>query len=115
MPKKTIFVYPSGHDTPGAIVTVSTALPMDTNAILVAVQRAVTRWTRDTPEGKNAWNDSAHDLNIGDLMAGIDESLKIRLTEEGVSIEDIEGMYSAMDHDWGFDTVLVDEFALEDE
>ena len=54
------------------------------------LERAVTKWIRETNEGKAAWRESSEDLNIGDLAAYFDArgnvvaSLKPFLKQEGI-------------------------------
>lgn len=93
-----------------AIVQCTPLRPMLADAVCRAVVRAVTSWVTETEEGMTLWQDTAHDLNIGDLVSyiGRTPSLASRLYNAGVIIDSVEVMVGDA-HDWTFDTILVDE------
>jgi hypothetical protein len=42
---------------------------MDESSLLSAIDRCFTDWYK-TPEGRKAWDDACHELNIGDVLCG---------------------------------------------
>lgn len=83
----------------------------ETEALLEMVTRAITRWVNETNAGREAWERSSEDFNVGDLSNEIgDEELMSRLREEGVVALDIETHSTA--HKWEYDRILVDESQL---
>jgi len=88
-----------------------------------SVTNAVTEWVNTTEEGKEAWQSSSEDFNIGDLsvhLAGEDtweeDALARCLRNHGITWLEVE-CYSDTngDVDWTYDTVLVDDLALNEE
>lgn len=53
--------------------------------VLAALTSAVTRWIKETTEGQEAIEESAWDLNIGDLLNADTSSLPPFLVAEGIS------------------------------
>jgi hypothetical protein len=62
---------------------------------------------RDTQDGKDAYEESSQDFNIGDLIDHYQEaSLQPFLDKEGVTIVSLTGMCA--DYSYTFDRQLVD-------
>lgn len=78
------------------------------------VVEAVTSWVKTTQEGQDAWADSQHDFNIGDLSNSDLCRINGYLELYGISIVAVDA-YSmdASSNSWSFDTVLVDGDALQ--
>lgn len=73
-------------------------------------RKAVTQWVLETSEGRECWDGSAHDLNIGDLLN--DDAFRSPkfigiLQENGIEHASAQGLH------WGemrsYDEVLVDD------
>lgn len=95
-----------------------------------AITRALTKWVKETESGKNAWQASGEDFNIGDLVNEVgskigeqvldDDSDERELwryfADEGLHhIEiDIAGDEGVAQH-YTYDSVLVDAAELDDE
>jgi hypothetical protein len=82
-----------------------------------AITRALTKWVKTTDEGKNEWEESSHDFNIGDL-SNVDKTqdpLRRYLEEQGIRNLFIE-IFFAEDApgNWMYDSVLVNESELEE-
>jgi hypothetical protein len=78
--------------------------------LLMELNAGVTKWVKQTKEGREAWDDSVLDFNIGDLM-GYDLApiLKncpniLRLYIERIDVAE----------NWMFDTILVDSQEIEE-
>jgi NifB/MoaA-like Fe-S oxidoreductase len=81
-------------------------------AVLQMVRRAVTAWVKQTDAGREAWEYSGGDLNIGDLMGHIDTDKELNKLLEAAGFEElsIEGSSSESVSDrWTYDTVLVED------
>lgn len=52
--------------------------------VLEALERAVTEWVETTPEGREAWEDSCEDFNIGDFCCQEDPQLQDCLKTHGI-------------------------------
>jgi hypothetical protein len=79
--------------------------------VLEALRDAITSWVKNTEEGKEFWENSSHESNIGDLDSwGVPPCVKKHLEEKGIFDFDIE-VYSHDNHDnaynWVYDSVLV--------
>lgn len=85
----------------------------DNNAFLAALMRAITKWVKNTEEGREAWTDSCRDFNVGDLAMIASDTLKAHLAEEG--IEEMEIDLGGGEADFGFDKILVNRDELIDE
>lgn len=85
-----------------------------TSAFREALISAFTRWVATRPEGKQAWRLTAHDFNIGDLAHWIGtKSLQRQCGLHGI-LDLTVSIFSGDDTTpWTFDTVLVDECALD--
>jgi hypothetical protein len=88
----------------------------DERSFLAALQEAVTDWVRTTEEGREWYENTSHDANVGDLCAyGIPEQVAKALTTQGIESLTVECTSTADRHvcrDWAYDTHLVDEDAL---
>lgn len=75
---------------------------------------ATTQWVATTEAGRNAWNASSQDLNIGDMAtsdAFQDTDFQRLLSESGLIFRDLH--ISDAERSINYDKVLVDESALE--
>lgn len=75
---------------------------------LQRVKTAITQWVDKTPEGREAWEASAGDLNIGDIAShqiDEDDSLVPFLINQGISV--MRAGVMGADKSLDFDTVLV--------
>ena len=80
---------------------------------LAALKAALTQWVQTTDGGKEAWEESNEDFNIGDLSNQSLEPINEILAKQGVRITDIE--VHSMDgtsEGWSYDTVLVNASEL---
>lgn len=81
--------------------------------LLRAVQTAVTRWVKMTPEGAEAWERSAEDFNVGDLSLELSDggersTLRHYLASQGLFDVSVEPqVHNAASRDWTYDMVLV--------
>ena len=81
---------------------------MGINEFLDALKQAVTNWIKTTTEGRQAWENSSQDFNIGDLANENIGPINAYLKHHGIAIDDINVF--SMDCSagcWEFDTVLV--------
>lgn len=101
----------SRDETTFAIVTSrKTAQVRSARQLVHCFTEAVTAWVRSTPDGKDAYQESARDYNVGDLANDIDDpTLKPYLEAQGLYDVEIE-IYSDEDFqdNWAYDTHLVD-------
>ena len=76
--------------------------------LLAAFKKGVTKWVETTKEGKEAWEYSSEDLNIGDLFGyELDEDLGRLLEAEG--IQTWECVYQLCEgEEFSYDTVLAE-------
>jgi hypothetical protein len=116
MSRISVLVYRQEKCEVGAAVVVSARQSKrvrDSASLLDRLRKAITRWMCETKKGKEAWEDSGADFNIGDLSAshmddkGPDESLVPYLEAQGVCDLDVDQLDP--DADWTYDTVLCDE------
>jgi len=84
---------------------------------LKALQGALTQWAAGTSEGKEAWEDSSEDFNVGDLSYEIgDESMKPYLEKAGIAYLNIGvECHVIRTLAWSYDTVLMDRETLKAE
>lgn len=91
-------------------------------AVPYLLEQAITVWVKNTDQGKQEWESSSHDFNLGDLCAydcddlTKDVTLGPFLKEVGFSYLQIE-TFCDDDYptDLTYDTVLVNESQLEAE
>jgi len=78
---------------------------------LKALVKGITDWVRTTGNGKQAWEASSHDFNVGDLVDyQSDFCLKQRLQKEGIYEFNVETFScNQICGFWSYDTVLADE------
>jgi hypothetical protein len=50
-----------------------------------AIEDACTKWVNETQFGRDAWEESSEDFNIGDMAIGMCPSLRSYLFEEGIA------------------------------
>lgn len=75
---------------------------------------ALTKWAKTTEEGRDAWDESSQDFNVGDLSNADyeDNPLKAILAEFGIKNLSVS-VYSDDDSPtWGYDDVLIDGDAI---
>lgn len=88
----------------------------DQEAAFSALREAVTEWVKTTPGGRDCWQDSCSDLNIGDLanhVAFKDPMLVAALRARGIVA--IDWVDVDADRSFNYDTVLVDASQIRDE
>lgn len=71
-----------------------------------AVKCAVTDWINTTVDGKDEWEESSEDLNVGDLSGCYSSTLKPFLKKYGILELDIQTCSRESMHSWEFDDVL---------
>lgn len=72
---------------------------------------ALTNWKNNTEEGRQAWERSCHDFNVGDL-SNYYQSPHLRPFLENEDITDLEITLTTGRHltnGWDYDTVLIDK------
>lgn len=79
-----------------------------------AFQDAVTQWARTTDEGREAWEYSAEDFNIGDLLTSYGVS-GIPLAEHGITDTFVGWSFSQENLVIPYDRVLVHRQEMEEE
>ena len=83
-------------------------------AFLQALMKAVTTWVQTTRAGRSAWAHSHADLNVGDLYHHQDTaSLRQKLIAAGIHRLRIECHVDLDRSAWTYDTILVDDTALD--
>lgn len=95
-------------DTTAILRLTATRGPLSDIEVFAALKRAVTKWVATTDEGKNVWEWSSQDLNIGDLHAYDafdDRTLQMLLAEEGLLFKSLEG---GQGEEFAYDAVLSD-------
>jgi hypothetical protein len=106
-----IFIRPGKFDEIDqiAIIEIDTfKLEHDPMAML---KKAVTRWVNETKEGKELWDESFQDLNIGDLITHGFDNLENIMAEEGINAVNV--LCTGSDsHHRNYDEVLVNEKSL---
>jgi hypothetical protein len=85
----------------------------DKEAVVRALTSAVTDWIIETDEGKEEWEDSSEDFNIGDLDTAMTEKLPPFLMRHGIQYIEID-MMSGLDEQ-NYDRVLVNREQVEEE
>ena len=84
---------------------------------LAALKRAITAWIQNDELGKEFWNETCHDLNVGDLSTVRFEkhsALSRYLADEGIKGFKVD-YYTTDDFSsisWTYDTVLVNKDSL---
>jgi hypothetical protein len=76
--------------------------------IVKAIKNGMGRWVVTSERGKQAWEETCQDLNVGDLLGqgySQDRALAAILREECVVIA--EGVITDWNEAWSYDTVLV--------
>ena len=88
--KTSILFYRMDDMTPSDLVTATftCAETVDPVILMSKFKKAVTQWAQTTDTGKEAYEDSYEDFNIGDFSHNEeDDELKRCLSEEGISVE----------------------------
>lgn len=99
-----------------AVIVFEHHAKLDTEAaVLAALKQGVTNWVKTTKEGKEAWEDSVEDLNIGDLDGHENNpELQASLAAEGIT--DWDCIFSlSIGNQVSYDKILVHEDQLEEE
>jgi len=94
-----------------AIIEASVTAPLlrEKMPFLQALRTALTTWARETDRGRQAWKESSHDFNIGDLHAYQDDaSLKRACSHAGIQCLTVN-VFVDMTTNWTYDTVLIEE------
>ena len=85
----------------------------DERSFLAALRKAVTAWVRATKEGREWYESTSQDANIGDLCAyGIPDRVAKALVGQGIRSLTVECTSTADRHicpNWTYDTHLVDD------
>ena len=85
----------------------------DERSFLAALRKAVTAWVRTTKEGREWYESTSQDANIGDLCAyGIPDRVAKDLAGQGIRSLTVECTSTSDRHicrNWTYDTHLVDE------
>jgi hypothetical protein len=70
---------------------------------------ALSKWAKETKEGKKAYEDSREDFNVGDLAGHCsDESLTPFLSKNGIHELDVDVNCEKSCRIWSYDTILID-------
>jgi hypothetical protein len=98
-----------------ALVQFTVTRPLTQKALVNALTKLITKWVKDTQEGKDAWEQSNGDYNIGDYaLTEVTFGNSIphaELTKHG--IQNIEIIYNGeVDGAELYDRVLVDTNSL---
>jgi hypothetical protein len=113
---KLVFVrYEGGEVCNMGILSLKTSLNSN-DEVKAALVSATTHWVNTTKEGRELWDDSCEDLNIGDLDSGSafkSAEFIQALKERGVEYVDCSLM--SCDEALSFDEVLVNEAELTEE
>jgi len=89
---------------------------MDEKSVLKKFIDVVTQWVSSTEEGKEAWEYSSEDFNVGDL-ASYEDEIKEAMSKELMAngIHDFEILWGGDSTEIvSFDTILVDSSKLKD-
>lgn len=94
-------------------LTVDSAAQLPDVEVLLLLKRAVTDWAANHATGREAWQASGEDYNIGDLVTDLaDESLVRCLAARGIShVRELTTGCKAFD----YDAVLMDERRISEE
>lgn len=85
----------------------------DEQSVVNSLKAALTRWAKETPEGREAWEHSACDFNFADLAAqDINGSLQVFLEQAGIFDIDVQQIVDL--NEFSMDMVLMNEEELED-
>ena len=67
------------------VLRLTTAEPMSADEAQAALEEGLSQWAQTTPEGRQAWDFSSEDYNVGDLCDDLgNEDLLRLLKEEGI-------------------------------
>jgi hypothetical protein len=66
-------------------VTFVDGIDKNANDTYTAIEDACTKWVNETQFGRDAWEESSEDFNIGDMAIGMCPSLRSYLFEEGIA------------------------------
>ena len=87
---------------------------LETEAVMVNLTAALTAWVKSTETGKEVWEDSSEDLNVGDMDGYWDDvSLQPYLKQNGVlAVYGLDPMVRLEEQ--SYDRVLVNRGELEE-
>lgn len=89
--------------------SVTDTILRDKIPFLQALRSALTTWARNTNRGRQAWRESCHDFNIGDLHGyQEDPSLKQICSEAGIQHLTVN-LFMDLTTNWTYDTLLIEE------
>lgn len=94
-----------------AIIEASVTAPIlrEKMPFLQALRTALTTWARDTDRGRQAWKESSHDFNVGDLHGYQDDpSLKQVCNQAGIQHMTVN-LFVDLTTNWTYDTLLIEE------
>jgi|CXWL01.1.fsa_nt_gi hypothetical protein len=94
-----------------AIIEASVTAPIlrEKMPFLQALRTALTTWARETNRGRQAWKESSHDFNVGDLHEYQDDSsLKRACSHTGIQRLTVK-VFMDMTTNWTYDTLLIEE------
>lgn len=78
---------------------------------LEQLRKAITEWVKTTKDGKEAWEASSEDFNVGDLVDHTMCESFLDILQGKYGIRDLHIVTNSQDDagNWHYDTVLVDE------
>lgn len=78
------------------------------------LQKAVTEWVKTTKDGKEAWEESSNDFNVGDLVDYTTCESFLDILQGKYGIRELHVITNSHDDsgNWAYDTVLVDQDSL---
>lgn len=94
-----------------AIIEASVTAPIlrDKMPFLQALRTALTTWARETDRGRQAWKESSHDFNVGELHTYQDDpSLKRACSHAGIQRLTVN-VFVDLTTNWTYDTLLIEE------
>jgi hypothetical protein len=87
---------------------VTNTILRDKMPFLQALRTALTTWARDTNRGRQAWRESSHDFNVGDLHGYQDDpSLKQVCSQAGIQRLTVN-LFVDLTTNWTYDTLLIE-------
>jgi hypothetical protein len=115
---KTVITRDSHEESTVAVIDADLEMdddvwPSAENDLLPRLRRAVTAWVSETKDGRLVWQQSNHDLNIGDVALFIDRAGRTPtsfwpyMTRQGIKAISVYTASSDVNRDWSFDSHLV--------
>jgi hypothetical protein len=111
MIKHSLLIYRQEFSVSQAIVVNALTKPVIANDedLLEAIKNAVTEWARKTKEGREAFEYSGTDMNIGDLGGYEKDFIKFNQNIITLSFEQVD-----LSKEWHYDTSLVNDIEEDD-